>query len=598
MSHIILKRIDALRLLMKEKGVDAVIVPQADPHKSEYLADHWQLRRFLSGFSGSAGTLVVTSEKAALWTDSRYFLQAERQLEGTGIQLMKEGLDGVPTIDDWLFDNLKPGNTLAIDGWLFFVDEVDNLLDTIDLRDVNLVEDSQLVSSLWTDRPPLPDCKAFIHEEKYAGQSAGSKIQDILDWLESQYTDAYLVSALDEIAWILNLRGADVRCNPVNIAYLYISANKSVLFIEPKKVEGEVAEYLTQNNVEVMPYDKLEDFVRSLPNELSVLADRSTMSYSLYQAFAKGNIRLCKSPVTELKAVKNTVQQEGFRHAMRRDGVALVYGFKEIEERLARGEKTTEIDVADILLKYRSRQPLFHEESFETISGYGPHGAIVHYSATPDTDTELKPEGLLLVDSGAQYQDGTTDITRTIALGTPTPQEKRDFTLVLKGMIALARAVFPRGTRGIQLDILAHQFLWRAGQQYLHGTGHGVGHFLNVHEGPVQIRSNNRNWNEELKPGMVLSDEPGLYKAGVHGIRCENLLLVHETVIPGADDFQYLDFETLTLFPFDLKLVDKEIMMPDEIEWLNSYHQRVYDELSPLLDESAKEWLVEKTRSI
>ena len=590
-------RLAALRNVMARKGLDAVIIPQADPHQSEYIADHWQARRYLSGFTGSAGTLVVTLEEAALWTDSRYFLQATTQLEGTGIQLMKDMLPDTPSISNWLVEVLPVGSKLGIDGWLFSDLQVEDLKTT--LQGIATVDTNvDILDEVWPDRPELPLDKAFVLPEEYSGESARSKIDRILMALPQIESCAIWISALDEIAWVLNLRGTDVPCNPVNTAYLYLSPQTKVLFIDKRKVTAEVEKYVTSSGVIFMDYNEVCKFIKSLPKSQCVVVDEQTTSYGLMEALGENRCVVGRSPVPMFKAIKNSTEVVGYRNALRRDGVALVYGFMEIEQRLAQGVKTTEIDVAEIMARHRAEQPLSKGISFFTIAGYGSNGAIIHYSATPETDTELKPEGLLLVDSGGQYLDGTTDITRTVALGTPTPEEKRDFTLVLKGMMALAMAVFPDKTRGIQLDILAHQYLWRAGQNYLHGTGHGVGHFLNVHEGPFAIRNNGRNWELPLEAGIVTSDEPGLYKEGVRGVRCENMLLCIPMDIPGQDGFRYLGFETLTLYPFDLTLVDTSIMNRDEIEWLNAYHRRVYDELSPLLDEQARAWLAERTVAI
>lgn len=581
---------------MRQHGISALIIPHTDPHHSEYLAEHWQARRYFSGFTGSAGDLVVTLDSAALWTDSRYFIQAAQQLQGTGIDLMKSGLDDTPTITRWLAMNLDPDAVVGLDPWLFPIADFEALEDELSRRGIAINTSIDITGDTWTRRPPLPSAKAFIHEERYAGEKASQKIDRILATLASGVVKAIWISALDEIAWILNLRGSDVECNPVNTCYLFLSPERNILFIEPEKIDGKVKKYLHENRVDIMPYNNVVQFIATLPKGYPVLVDEDTSSEGLGRALGDSRAVLGNSPVPMMKAVKNSTEIEGFRNAMVRDGVAMVKAFKELEERMEAKRPTTEMDVAEILRRHRSQQPLFFDESFETIAGYGPHGAIVHYSATPDTDATLQPCGLLLVDSGAQYLDGTTDITRTIALGTPTAQEKRDFTLVLKGNIALAMAVFPQGTRGIQLDTLAHQYLWRAGQNYLHGTGHGIGHFLNVHEGPQSIRNNGRNWDIPLQAGMVTSDEPGLYREGVHGIRCENVLLTVEADIPGADGFRYLAFETLTLFPFDLSLIDYEIFNADERMWLDAYHRLVYDSLSPHLDASHRQWLAAKTR--
>lgn len=603
MENNVKERLAALRLVMKTESVDCAVIPHTDPHQSEYLAPHWQTRRYLSGFTGSAGTLVVTKDKAALWTDSRYFIQAAAQLAGTGIELMKDGLKETPAIPEWIAVNTPDGGRVGIDGWLITAEAYERLkLDIAAFcqsrspeKAIAVTDGFDPVNKIWLDRPQMPDSKAFVHEEKFAGEPVRSKIGRIKGQLDAMAVDAVLLTALDEIAWTLNLRGSDVRCNPVNTCFLFVSSDNVILFIDPSKVDSEVAGFLSGNDIRILPYIRLEDFIDNLSSGTRVAIDFSKTASRIVKILGTAAVN-APSPVAMFKAIKNDVQVQGFRDAMRRDGAALCYAFKEIEERLHNGIRTTEMDVADILLNYRSKQPLFFDESFSTIAGYGEHGAIVHYSATKDTDIELKPEGLLLVDSGAQYLDGTTDITRTISLGNPSPEEKRDFTLVLKGMIALAAAVFPQGTRGVQLDILAHQFLWKAGQQYLHGTGHGVGHFLNVHEGPQTIRNNNNE--TPLLPGMVTSDEPGLYKEGKHGIRCENLILTVPVDIPGSDSFRYLAFETLTLFPFDTGLIDTEIFTAEEKDWIDAYHDQVFVKLSPLLDEETRQWLRKKTLPI
>lgn len=596
-TSIIRKRLEALKNEMTAQNLSAVIIPQNDPHQSEYIAEHWQARRYFSGFTGSAGVLVVLHDKAALWTDSRYFLQASEQLEGTGIELMKDGLNETPSIVSWLVENIPWDSRIGIDGWLFTVGEVDNLKDALE-GIATIDTNCRIVENVWVSRPPLPNSKAFTLQVRYAGLSAAKKIEAVRKACLTAAIEATIISALDEIAWMLNLRGSDIDYNPVNYCYLYLSHNRAVLFINLDKLGEETLRYLSENGVDVKPYDKLEDFIYSLPSGEAVMVDETTTSFNLCEVLGESRCVLGNSPVPMLKAIKNDVEQQGIRSAMRRDGAALCKAFRELEDLLDKGDPVTEITVAKLLKKHRSSQPLFFDESFATIAGYGPHGAIVHYEADARTDARLQKSGLLLVDSGAQYLDGTTDITRTISLGNPTAEEKRDFTLVLKGMIALASAAFPAGTRGIQLDTLAHQFLWRAGQNYMHGTGHGIGHFLNVHEGPFSIRNNRSNWEIPLEAGMVTSDEPGLYKEGLYGIRCENVLLVVKAEIPGSDNFEYLMFETLTLFPFDNNLLDIEILSADEIKWLNDYHARVREELSPLLDEKTRIWLEDKTKTI
>lgn len=589
----IASRLSEFRRLMKENGVEAAIVPQADPHASEYLAQHWQLRAFLSGFTGSAGTLVVTETAALLWTDSRYFLQAGQELEGTSIVLMKDGVPGTPSISAWLVANLLPGQTVGIDGMLFSVDEFQSLEATLSTHDIKLKTDFDVAAQLWADRPELPSAEIFIHDVKYAGRTAKEKLQQVINQLPGLQADAVFISALDEIAWLLNIRSSDVAYNPVATAFLYVSPSGSTLLVNPDKVTPEVAEYLKSQGVSVAPYSEVKSFLASLPGRQRVLIDAQRSVIEVRNLLGARAVE-GTSVVALSKACKNEVQIAGIRNAMKRDGVALVHAFMEIEDILAAGEELQELDVAAILRKHRGASEMFFDESFGTIAGYGPHGAIVHYEADEESSSRIEPHGLLLIDSGAQYLDGTTDITRTICLGEPTELEKRDFTLVMKGHIALGRQIFPAGTRGAQLDALARQFLWMNGLSYLHGTGHGVGHFLNVHEGPQSIRLN--NVPTALMPGMLTSNEPGLYREGIHGIRCENLVL---TVPAMETEFgQFLKFETLTMFPFDLKLFDTAIMTDEEIEWLNAYHSSVREELLPELEGKAAQWLIDKTKPL
>lgn len=587
-------RLAALRAEMKRAGVDAAIIPQADPHMGEYLASHWQVRRWLSGFNGSAGTLVVpAAAPAMLWTDSRYFLQAARQLEGTEIVLMKEGIPGTPSIEEWLAANLQSGTTVGVDAMLFSTGSLRSLRKALKARDIRLETTFDPVDTLWPDRPALPKCEVFVHDEKYAGRPASAKIADALEAARMHGADAVFVSALDQVAWLLNIRSRDVRYNPVVTSYVYLGPEGNVLFVDPDKITPEVDAYLKAQGVDTRPYAAVRSFIFGLSTRRHVLLDPASTAYGILEAFGERAVE-ATSLISMPKACKNEVQIEGIRNAMRRDGVALVHSLMELESRMAAGETVTELDVAEILRRRRGEQPLFFDESFGTIAGYGPHGAIVHYEADEETVATLRPEGLLLIDSGAQYLDGTTDITRTICLGDPTQQERSDFTLVMKGHIALARAVFPEGTCGTQLDALARQYLWQHGLSYLHGTGHGVGHFLNVHEGPQSVRLN--YVPAPLTPGMITSNEPGLYRAGIHGIRCENLVLC----VPALDtEFgRFYKFETLTLFPFDTRLFATEMMTESELEWVNQYNARVYEELSPALDPEAREWLAAKTQAI
>ncbi len=584
-------RIAQLRRAMAQAGVDATIIPRTDPYQSEYLADHWQSVRWLTGFTGSAGTLVVTADDALFWTDSRYFLQAADQLEGTGIELMRDGLPDTPSIETYLADHLTAGNTLGIDGMLFSIARTDALRELFEPLGVRIMVDFDPIDELWKDRPALPAGKIFVHDIKYAGRSAAEKIADVRAEVAASGADAVFISDLAEIAWVLNIRCDDVACNPVATAFLYISGDEVVLFTDPAKVDEPTAEYLRANGVSVQSYTDVRQYLSWLPASVKVLLSASQSAGQLVSILGERSV-VGGSAVAMLKAVKNPTQIAGMRAAMVRDGVALVQSMVELEQRLADGVRTTEMDVDRILTRHRSGQPLYFDNSFDTIAGYGEHGAIVHYEATGETDAEIDGGNLLLIDSGAQYLDGTTDITRTIAIGEPTAEQRHDFTLVMKGHIALASAVYPAGTRGVQLDVLARQYLWREGLTFLHGTGHGVGQFLNVHEGPQSIRMNDTF--APLVPGMITSNEPGLYRSGKWGIRCENLILTTEAMT--TDYGSFLRFETLTLFPFDRTLFDTSMMTPDEIAWVNDYHALVRRSLMPALtDEAERRWLDEHT---
>lgn len=596
MNTIISGRIDALRKKMDEAGIAAVIIPQTDAHQSEYLAEYWQVRQWLSGFTGSAGSLVVTADKALLWTDSRYFLQAAQQLESTGIELMKDGLPATPSIEEWLCSTLPAGSTVGVDGMVFSVTDIERLSSALTHAGISVDTNFAPIDELWSGRPALPNDALYVHDVKYAGESATSKINRVLEAAAVAGANAMFVSALDEIAWILNVRSSDVPCNPVATAFLYLSAERNVLFINPEKIDEKTDAYLNSINVDVAAYSGVSRFLALLPKEAKVYIEPARTAYTLVGILGEHAV-MGSSLIALPKAIKNEKQIEGTRSAMARDGVALVKLFMEVERRLAAGESLTELDMAELGTKFRAEGALYVDNSFEMIAGYGPHGAIVHYSATPESSSTIEPHGLLLVDSGAQYLDGTTDITRTVALGTPTAQERTDFTLVMKGHIALATAVFPEGTTGHQLDALARMPLWKHGLTYLHGTGHGVGHFLNVHEGPQSVRLN--YVPTALRPGMITSDEPGLYRAGVHGIRCENLVLCVPSPLSNEEFGNFYAFEPLTMFPFDLALFDTTLMSDTEIEWVNNYHARVREVLLPLLEnENQRQWLTDKTATL
>ena len=587
------ERIAALREAMRQQKVDAYIIPSSDPHLSEYPADRWKSREWISGFTGSAGTVVVTAKDAGLWTDSRYFLQAARQLEGTCITLYKEMLPETPNIPEFLSAHLQEGDCVGIDGKMFSAEEVEHLQKELKKSGIRIKSIADPMQLLWTDRPAMPLAPAFVYDTKYAGMSFTEKLPAVRQAMEAAGADSLLLSALDEIAWLLNIRGNDVHCNPVVVSYLLIEKDKVNYFVQPQKVTPELAEYFSANGISVHPYEEIGDYLNSF-NAHSILMNPAKTNYAIYSAIRPGCLIINgASPVALLKAIRNKQEIAGIHAAMQRDGVALVKFLKWLDEAVPAG-KETEISVDKKLHTFRAAQPLYMGESFDTIAGYKEHGAIVHYEATPETDVTLKPEGFLLLDSGAQYLDGTTDITRTIALGPLTEEEKTDYTLILKGHIALAMAVFPEGTRGAQLDVLARMPIWKERMNYLHGTGHGVGHFLNVHEGPQSIRMNENP--VALQPGMVTSNEPGVYKAGSHGIRTENLVL---TVPAGEGMFgKYLKFETLTLCPICRKGIIKELLTAEEIGWLNDYHRTVYEKLSPDLNNDEKEWLKEACKAV
>jgi len=593
MKQIIQNRVQALRKVLKEKGLSAFIIPSTDSHMSEYAAPHWQSRQWISGFTGSAGTIVVTLDKAGLWTDSRYFIQAAEQLDGTGIELYKEMLPETPSIPAFLCQELPKGTSVGIDGKVYATTAAESLQKELKANNISLVTDFDPLKEIWTDRPAIPLNPAHTYEEKYAGKSATQKIKEIRTELAKKNCDSLLLSALDEIAWTLNLRGNDVKCNPVVICYLLITQKETFFFIAPEKVTEEVSRYLKDQGVQTKSYDEIEQFLTKFDGSPMLLNPGQT-NYSVYSSInPKIDIIRDSSPVALLKAIRNECEISGVRNAMIKDGVALVKFLKWLEEAAPSG-KETELSVDKKLYGFRAEQELYVGESFDTIAGYKEHGAVVHYSATPESSSTIHPKGFLLLDSGAQYLDGTTDITRTIALGELTEEEKTDYTLVLKGHIALAMAKFPAGTRGVQLDVLARLPMWEHGMNYLHGTGHGIGHFLNVHEGPQSVRMNENPVT--LQPGMLTSNEPGIYKAGSHGVRTENLIL---TVKAGEGMFgDYYQFETITLCPICTKGIIKELLSQKEIEWLNTYHQKVYDLLAEHLNEEEKTWLKEATKKL
>ena len=585
------EHIERLRQAMNAHGIAAVVIPTDDPHSSEYVCDRFKAREHFSGFTGSAGTLAVTADKAALWTDSRYFLQAEMQLEGSGIELMRLGVDTTPTLNKWICANVTKGQTVAIPAELFPTSMMNNLKTA--LRDYAIDGESDIIGESWADRPPMPCTKAFVHEEKYAGETAATKIARLKTFYPSDCM--LIISALDEIAWLFNIRGNDVKYNPVTYSYAIITPEESLLFIDSKKMTAEVKTHCERNGIKVQEYDDFERHINGMSG-MKVLMDKDSTNAHIFDTAAKNNrVFFMQSPVSKMKAAKNETQIAGTRLAMEKDGAALVRFWMWLEDALANGDKVTEISAAEKLHDFRAELPEFAGESFSTIAGYGAHGAIVHYSATKETDTEIKYGSLLLMDSGAQFPHGTTDITRTFALGDVPDIAKRDFTLVLKGHIALASAVFPAGTAGYNLDTLAKQYLWKYGLDYGHGTGHGVGHFLCVHEGPQNISP--RTNSTSLIPGMITSDEPGYYKAGEYGIRHENLTLVVRKDIKGSEK-QFLGFEVLTLCPFDVNGMETAFLSDEEKNWINEYHDTVLQRLSPWLTADEQAWLKHKCRHI
>ena len=595
MENVINDRLASLREVMQREHLAAFIFPSTDAHQSEYVAAHWQGREWISGFNGSAGTAVVTMTSAALWTDSRYFLAAEEQLQGTEYQLMKLKIEGTPTIAQWLAQELADVDSpeVGIDGMVNSYHSATALIsDLRKLGGISVRTNFDPLDVIWKDRPAIPQNPVEIQSMEYAGESVSSKITRIRKALRELHADGMLVSALDDIAWTLNLRGTDVHCNPVFVSYLLISSDDVKLFVDEEKVSAEVKSYLKENGISLYIYNKVEDALRHY-SEYNILLDGNETSYYLWKTVKCQEIVAATSPIPAMKAVKNATEIQGYRNAMLRDGVAMVKFLMWLKPAVEAGGQT-EISIDQKLTSLRAEQPLFRDISFDTIAGYAAHGAIVHYEATPETDIPLKPEGLILIDSGAQYQDATTDITRTIALGPVTEEMKHIYTLVLKAHIQLELVKFPDGASGTQLDAVGRECMWREGLNFLHGTGHGVGSYLNVHEGPHQIRM---EWMPApLRAGMTLTDEPGLYLAGKFGVRTENTVLITDYM--KTDFGKFLQIEPLTLCPIDTAPIDTSIMLPEEIDWLNQYHQEVYEKLAPYLSETEKNWLKNATKAI
>ena len=588
----VLERLTALRGLMKEQGLAAYVVPGNDPHASEYMASHWCEMQWLSGFNGESGTMVVTMDKALLWTDSRYYLQAGIELKDSTIELMRESDVDCPSVIDWLSENVQ--GLVGVNPEMFSVNDFADWSEKAELKSIDLIK------PLWTEnRPAIPADKLYPYSADFAGETVDSKLVRMREQIAKKKANAMIISALDEIAWLLNIRGNDVEYNPVVISYVVLEADKCTLFVNPDKVDSPAQNYLDFNNIDVKPYEAVFDYIASLSG--TVLYDGARVNEALYEAFPEDTKKInTKSPILIDKAKKNAVELEGERIAMRQDAAALTRFFKWLEEEaFADGKTQTEWTLMEKLHEFRSMGENFVEESFGTIAGYKGNGAIVHYAATKDKCAEVKPEGMLLLDSGGQYLDGTTDITRTVWLGGRIPEQaKLDYTYVLKGHIALQRARFPRGTRGNQLDALAKQYMWEAGITFGHGTGHGVGHFLGCHEGPQNVRTDNNP--TALEVGHIISDEPGIYRTDKWGIRTENLI----TVIPAKQtkatttEDEWLTFETLTLCFYDTSLIEMSLMTEDEIDWLNAYHVRVYKETAPLLNADEAAYLARKCAAI
>ena len=588
-------RLARLRELMKREHLSAFIFPSTDAHQSEYVADHWRGREWISGFNGSAGTAVVTMKSAALWTDSRYFLAAEEQLEDTEYQLMRLKMEGTPTIAEWLGKELQDVQSpeVGLDGMVNSYNYVKDLSYSLrKLGGITLRTNLDPLEQIWENRPSLPANPVEIQPLEYAGETLASKVVRIRKSLRELHADGMLVSALDDIAWTLNLRGTDVHCNPVFVSYLLIESDKVSLFVDDNKLSPEVKQYLQDNQVSLYKYNKVEKCLESY-SEYNILLDGDETSYYLWKTVKCQEIVAAASPIPAMKAVKNKAEIEGYRSAMLKDGVAMVKFLKWLKPAVEAGGQT-EISIDEKLTSLRAEQKLFRDISFDTIAGYAQHGAIVHYEATPETDVVLKPEGLILIDSGAQYQDGTTDITRTIALGPVSQEMKHVYTLVLKAHIQLELVKFPDGASGTQLDAVGRECMWREGYNFLHGTGHGVGSYLCVHEGPHQIRM---EWMPTpLRAGMTLTDEPGLYLAGKFGVRIENTVLISDYM--STEFGKFLQIEPLTLCPIDTTPIDVDMLLPEEIDWLNAYHHSVYEKLSPFLDEEEKIWLENATKPI
>jgi Xaa-Pro aminopeptidase len=588
------ERVSELRRLMKEKNIDAYIIPSCDAHQSEYVAEHWKSRTWISGFTGSAGTVVVAKNEAGLWTDGRYYIQAEKQLEGSGIKLFKMREPNVPSTTEWIFSTLDEGSCVGFDGKVFSAASVKNMKETFSKKKLSINSEYDLIDLIWNDRPEVPMNKIYIHEVKYSGKSRNEKIKEVRKYMKEEGANHYLLASLDDIAWLFNIRGNDVSNNPVAISYALISEKEVYIFIDNRKVSNGVRKELEQEGIILKEYENIQQYLKALDDNDKVLFDANKTNIWLYNSLPENCETINKRNITtKLKAIKNDIEIENLRRCQTRDGAAMVKFLYWLDNTVGK-EKVTEISATDKLIGFRAEQELYMASSFDYIAGYKEHAAMMHYKATPDSDYELKREGMFLVDSGGQYLDGTTDITRTIVLGKLSEEEKFDFTLTLKGHIALNKAKFLYGTRGIQLDILARRPLWEHGIDYKCGTGHGVGFLLNVHEGPQSISPH--LLDVKIEKGMVTTNEPGVYKEGKHGIRIENTTLAVED--QQTEFGQFMKFEVISYCPIDLEAINVDMLTKEEKEWLNDYHKDVYEKLSPYLNEEEKVWLKNETREI
>jgi Xaa-Pro aminopeptidase len=595
MASIIDTRIEALRAEMAKKGLEAYIIPSSDAHQSEYVNDFWKSRAWISGFTGSAGIAIITKDHAGLWTDSRYFLQASQELASSQMVLHKQGVPHAPEHNAWLRDTLPKGSIIGVDGKLFSVHQIALMKRVVGANAIHVETEHNLIKNIWTDRPSMPETPIFEHKVKYTGKNRLDKLKTIRKEMEAREVAYHLVTTLDDIAWTFNIRGSDIKYNPLAIAYAVIGLEEAWLFINPKKVPAALNKKLNKEKINILPYSSIGKFLLNLPKDQQILINPATVSVCLADLLTSGQIKRGKTISTGLKAIKNKVEIDHFKKVMVKDGVALLRTYRWLTSTLAE-RSVSECELATKLAGFRKAQGLYHGESFSAIVGYRGNGAIVHYEPKPETCANIQKEGILLLDSGGQYEDGTTDITRTFALGAVNEEEKRNYTLVLKGFIAIANMVFPKGTKGIQLDAFARQYLWQHRLNYGHGTGHGVGFFLNVHEPTQAFSISIGRGSIPFEPGMVTSNEPGFYKTDAYGIRIENLVLCVEDE---SNEFgSFLRFEDLTLFPIDKKLINKDLLSETEINWFNNYHQKVWTELAPALEKEEQEWLAEQCAAL